>query len=70
MAASSREAYSSLPKVLAEQLGSTPSSHKTDRHVSVTRQECELPYALRFASSQLLTTSEPQLLLSLLGLWR
>ena len=39
----------------------------THKHVPLMRpQECELP--LCFASKQLLTTGEPQLLLSLLGL--
>jgi hypothetical protein len=66
MAASSREAYSSLLNVLAEQLGSAPSLHETSRHFSITPQEGEMPEW--FASKQLLTTGEPQLLLSLLCL--
>ena len=63
MAASSREAYSSLLRVLAEQLGQLPRY----KHAPLMRpQGHDLPMC--FASKQLLTTGEPQLLLLLLCL--
>ena len=65
MAASSREAYSSLLRVLAEQLGSASST--TCKHAPLMRpQGHDLPMC--FASEQLLTTGEPRLLLVLLCL--